>query len=264
MRHPVAPLGPEWRPGVVGHLARPDELPQRRQRLGGVEPGRGEEIEPELRAARPSVARMTSTSAPSSGSATARWAEHWQLLTEVQRHPIETGADPDDLTRGTDRVEPARLIPGDTPGQHVALPQRHRERQALERHERLSKGGATIDPVPGREEPPERDLLDRLDLPAQDRERRPADPAEDIRVAPLPLDPAGPDLAPDEEIPRLEPGQELAGPRELEPVPLGQLGGRERPVGPCVPQQQPLDASATGSRNAEGSPPGGMTPNASR
>ena len=44
----VAPARAERRPGVVRHLARPDELPQRGQRRLGVELGSGKQVEPEL------------------------------------------------------------------------------------------------------------------------------------------------------------------------------------------------------------------------
>ena len=50
-RNAVAAAGPQRRPGVVRHLARPDEIPERGQRLLGLEPGRREEVEPELRTA---------------------------------------------------------------------------------------------------------------------------------------------------------------------------------------------------------------------
>ena len=50
-RDAVAPPGPQRRPGVVRDLARPDEVPERRQRLLGLELGRREQVEPELGAA---------------------------------------------------------------------------------------------------------------------------------------------------------------------------------------------------------------------
>ena len=51
-RRAVAPRRAQRRPGVVRHLAGPDELPQRRQRRLGVEPRRREQVGPELGRAR--------------------------------------------------------------------------------------------------------------------------------------------------------------------------------------------------------------------
>src|SRR5207302_8709384 len=51
-RRLIPPLGAQRRPGVVRHLAAPDEIPQSRERGLGVEPGRGEQPVPEQRTAR--------------------------------------------------------------------------------------------------------------------------------------------------------------------------------------------------------------------
>ena len=61
--------------------------------------------------------------------------------------------------------------------------------------------------MPRGQEAAERRLLGRLDLLAERRERRAAEPAEDVRVAPLALGAAGPQLAADELLLPLERAQ---------------------------------------------------------
>src|SRR5436305_1972732 len=73
-----------------------------------------------------------------------------------------------------------------------------------EREERFAQRRAPVDPVPVRQEAPERRLLGRLDLAAQRRERRTPQPAQDIRLAPLSLDAARTQLAAHELLLTLE------------------------------------------------------------
>ena len=89
-------------------------------------------------------------------------------------------------------------------GQHLALPQRDRERESLERDKRLAQTRPAADPVPGRQEAAERGLLGRLDLAAQRGERGSAKAAEHVRVAPLALAAARAQLATDEQVGALE------------------------------------------------------------
>ena len=92
--------------------------------------------------------------------------------------------------------------------------------------------------MPGRQEAGVGGLLDRLDLLAERRERRPAQPPQHVGVAPLALGPARPELASDEPLVLLE-GCELPS-RHLrwDAEPRRCLGRRERPVSPREPGQQ--------------------------
>src|SRR5205823_4910770 len=87
------------------------------------------------------------------------------------------------LSGRAEGVELHRLVARDTSRQDVALPERDREGQALERDERLAQGGAPVDPVPVRQEAPVRGLLGRLDLLPERRERGATEPAEGVAVA---------------------------------------------------------------------------------
>ena len=84
--------------------------------------------------------------------------------------------------------------------------------------------------MPGRQEPPERGLLGRLDLLAQRRERGAPQAPQDVGVAPLALDAARAELAADELVGALEPGEDGLDDGGLERVASGSLGGRERPA----------------------------------
>ena len=62
----------------------------------------------------------------------------------------------------------------------------------------VSASGPSLRPIgalPRGQEPGERRGIDRLHLPAQRRERATADPSQHVRVAPFPLEAAGPELA---------------------------------------------------------------------
>ena len=62
--------------------------------------------------------------------------------------------------------------------------------------------------MPGRQEPPQRSLLGRLDLLAQSGERGAPQASQDVGVAPLALDAAGAKLAADEPVGTLEAGED--------------------------------------------------------
>ena len=157
----------------------------------------------------------------------ARRPEHRSVLAEVDRHPLEPGADPDDLARRAELVELRGLVVRHAPRQDVRLPQGRRERQALERDERLAQRCAAVDALPGGKEPGQRLAARRLDLPAQAGERSAPQPPEHVGVAPLALGAAGPKLAAHEPVLGLEPRESFLGVR---PEPRHRLGGRERPA----------------------------------
>ena len=138
-----------------------------------------------------------------------RATEHACVLAEEERDAIETGTDPDELARRAKLVELQRLVVRHAPRQHLGLPELHRQREPLERDERLAKGRAAVDPVPARQEAPERRLLGGLDFLAERSERRAAKATQHIGVAPLALGPARPKLAADQLLLALELAQLL-------------------------------------------------------
>ena len=112
------------------------------------------------------------------------------------------------------------------------------------------------DPLPAGQEPNETRRLDRLDLLAQRRQRPAPQLAHDVRVAPLPLDAVGTELALDhlalaDQLGEHGPGH-LGGDAEA----MGELGGRERTVGPGEPLgqagQRRLDGFGEHGRQADG------------
>src|SRR6266508_5964402 len=190
----MAPSRAQRRPRIVGHVARPDELPQCGQGGLGLEIRCSEQVEPEKRLAIERCADRVDRIAFARGYAR-RCAERGCVFAEEDRDAVETGADPDDLAGCAELIELRGLIPGNTARQHLRLPQRHRQREPLQRHERLAQRRATVDPVPRRQEPAERALLGRLDLAAKRGERRATQTAEDIGVAPFALAAARPQLS---------------------------------------------------------------------
>src|SRR5204863_8040143 len=122
-------------------------------------------------------------------------SEHWGVLAEVDRDPVETGADPDDLAGRAELVELPGVVARHAPRQQLRLPEGAGKRQPLQRHERLTKRRAPVDPLPVREEAAEGGLLGGLDLLAQRGERRASQPPQDVGLAPLALGATGPELA---------------------------------------------------------------------
>ena len=197
---------PERLPGVVRHLARPHEIPERREGGLGLEPRGGEQVEPELGARRQCGANRVVY--PAFGRRRAGGtAEHGGVLAEEQRDAVEPGSDPHDLAGRAELVELFGAIAGDAPRQHLALPERDRQRERLERDQRLAESRPPVDPMPARQEAAHRRLLDGLDLAAERRERRAPEPPEHLRVAPLALAAAGTKLAADELLRTLERAQ---------------------------------------------------------
>src|SRR5213078_2366089 len=96
-----------------------------------------------------------------------------------------------------------------------------------QRHERLPQGGAPVDTVPARQEPPECRLLGRLDLLPQPRERCPAQAAQDVRIAPFALAAARAQLTPNEQLLAFELAQHGI---DVDPEARIRIGSRERPA----------------------------------
>ena len=195
--------GTQRRPRVVRHLARPDEIPQRGQGDGLVEPGLVEQLDPEERAAS-SAARIRVVLVGLRARRGRHLAERGCVLAEVQRDPVGPGADPHDLAARGQRVEVLRPVARDAPRQDLGFPQCDRQRERLQRHERFAQRRPPVDAVPGRQEPRERLLLDGLDLAPKRGERRAAQATQYIGVAPLALGPAGTQLAAHEQLGALE------------------------------------------------------------
>ena len=145
-------------------------------------------------------------------------AEHRGVLAEVERHPAgappeRARADPHDLAGRAQLVHPRGRVGADAARQHVALPHLGREREALQRHERLAQavdagaaGRMAVDALPAREEARERALVGRLDLLAQRGQRGAPQAPQHLGVAPLARGTAGAQLAAHELAGALEPG----------------------------------------------------------
>ena len=131
---------------------------------------------------------MRLTLGPSRGRGT---TERRRVLAEEDGDPVEPGADPHDFAGCAELIELPRVESGNPAWQHVRLPQRDRQRQSLQRHERLAQRGAAIDAVPVREEAAESRLLCRLDLLAERGERRTPQTTQNVGVAPFAFVPPG-------------------------------------------------------------------------
>ena len=160
-----------------------------------------------------------------------------RVVAEVQRDAIEPGTDPDDLTRRAQDVQVARAEAGYAAWKDVALPQSRGQSHPLQRNERLAQALAASDPVPRGKKAAERRLLRGLDLTAQHRERRAPDAAENVRVAPLALRAAGPELPADERVRELEGDELLVDGRDVELEPRRDLRARERAMRLRVPSE---------------------------
>ncbi len=116
-----------------------------------------------------------------------------------------TGADPHDLARSAQLIDPRRRIRADASREDVALPHLGRHGQPLERHQHLAQAvdpGAgrrmAVDALPGGEEARQRAVVDRLYLLAQNGQRGPAQAPQHLGVAPFARRPARSQLTPDE------------------------------------------------------------------
>ena len=189
--------------------------------------------------------------------------EHRGVLAEEQRDPVEARRRPRRPRRSRragraaragsrERAAAAPRTPRATTGSDSACSGTSASRRVARRST----------PCQRRQEAPERRLLGRLDLLAQRGERRAAQPAEDVGVAPLALGAARPQLAADELLLALERAQ-LGLDVAAEVV--VRLAGRERAARARVPRDERAGAArAPLSRKTSGSPDGGIAPSASR
>ena len=161
---------------------------------------------------------------------TGRLAKHRRVLTEEDGDPIEAGADPDQLARGTQLVELTRRVAGHPAWKHVALPELDRERQALQRNKRLAEGCASVDAVPARQETAESRLLGGLDLAAQRGQRCASQSPQHLDVAPLALRAPRSQLPTDELVLALERPELFLRPRLVDREASGDLAGGEGPA----------------------------------
>ena len=125
-----------------------------------------------------------------------------------------------------------------------------------------ARGGMAVDTLPARQERAQLALVGGLDLLAQDGQRRAAQPAQHLGVAPLAL-----------ACRRVAARRGRAIPRApARPAPPSSPRGSARATsavvnGPCVRAQRARTlprAPGTSAVNASGSPPGGTAPSASR
>ena len=196
------PRRAQRRPGVVGDLPGPDQVPERlAQRLGwGLQLGDqvAEEAGAPLQAGAQQLvldagraARGRWPDAPTE----ARWRRRPRGSTAppcpsapAAPRPTQTSSPP------AQRASSQRLRVGArAPRQHVALPALDRQRQPLQRHQHLAQpvhagagGRMAVHPLPGGQERGQPSLLGRLDLLAQDRQRGAAQAAQHIHVTPVP------------------------------------------------------------------------------
>jgi hypothetical protein len=204
-----------------------------------LEPGRLDEVEPELRSARERVADLLCGLALRR-CRRGRTPEHPGVLAEEERDAIESRADPHELARRTELVELEGRVRRDAPREHLALPERDGQREALERDQRLAQGRAPVDSVPARQEAAERRLLGGLHLLAESSEGRATQPPQHVGVAPLALGASGTELAADELVLALELAELLLD--VASEVFVG-LSGRERPAALREPVHELLQRS---------------------
>ncbi len=183
----------KWLERVVGDLARPDERPQRLERLRGVAPyGSGDLLEEDRPALFEQGAHLGGDVA---FRVSWRGGEERFVLREEQRDPSVARPEwlhpgPDDSPRGGERVEVPRTKALDPRGENPGVEGRDREGAPLELPDRLDQRVAPS-PATGERLPLEQEAavgggVDRLDLLPQLRERLSANRAEDLRFAELP------------------------------------------------------------------------------
>ena len=158
--------------------------------------------------------------------------------------PERSGADPGHVAARDERVEVGGPVPADPGREDVGLEDRRRHGRALEPGdgvgERVDVAARAVRSLPRGEEPGERRRVDRLDLAPEQRERPPAEPAEDVGVAPLAPRATGSELAADDRVGGFERRQRFLHALDGGAEPGGDLGREERPVGPRVPADQAL------------------------
>ena len=176
------PRGAKRREGVVRHLARPREVPQRLLELDRLDRPAvdlrhvRDQVRPERGTALEALADGVVERLGRTLAAIRRRAEPAGILAEVEGHlarmPAErAGPHPHQLAAGAELVHPGLRVAPDPARQHVALPHLGGQRQALERDEHLAQAvhagaarGRRVHALPRRQESGERPLLRWLDL----------------------------------------------------------------------------------------------------
>ena len=184
---------------------------------------------------------------------------------------------PGDLAQRAELVEQPRLVAGDARRQDVALQDGGRDRHAGELVDDLGEpleGGAAAQRRPGRaarpaatpchvgQEPRERRRIDRLDLAPQPGQRAAAQQPQDLRVAPLALGAARPELAAQERPGAEQPLERVLDDADRQPPARGRLGRQERAVGPREAREQPVERAdgRTEERLRDARPAAGRRP----
>ena len=283
---PLPAQGPQRGERVVRDLAGPDEVPQRVEHLAVASRHRTPR-RARGRTRRPAAPRCARGSprggdrpggGPSSGGRPAGRASRPGRYSAIRPSSRPRLPRPTQATSpiAPELVEQPRLVAGDPRRQDVALEHRGRDRQAGqlvddlgEALEAATRGAAARlarrgDAVPRRQEPAERRRVDGLDLAAQPGERPAPEEAEHLRVAPLALDAAGPELAAQERPVGEQPLERVVDDADRQPPAPGRVRRQERAVGPRVAGEQPSSAAVAGARKASGTPTGGATPTPSR
>ncbi len=248
---------------VVGHLARPDEVPK------SVEHGllvaastRRIEVAEERGASRTHVLAQA----------------HMQLLNRcVSRIRHETrcvaakvksdapiggsqraSAHPDHLTHRHQLIEEPRVISADSARDDVALDHGRRQGRTLKLEDDFKQAvdatRAGADAVPGGQESCERFGRDRFDFASQRRERTPAQHAQYLGVAELTSTRGGVKLAGDDIAARDEPGEGTIDGRAREVPPSDDMRGDEWDMGPCPTPKQRDERLGTGFEVGIGQP----------
>ncbi len=245
---------------VVGDLAGPHEVPQRREQLliGGGCISRAD-LAPEARALLGELGADRIVQPTLDGfSLLPSRCEQRKLIGETQPHPPvasaeRTGAHPDQLAGGAELVEHRRAIRPDANRQHVGLDRGCHECRARQDTEGLdqrlhptSLGGNV---VPGRQEPGKRLLLDRFDLLAQRCQRPAAQLSQHIDIAVLARHAARAELADDQSLLTLQRCERAGDPLGWRTETSGHLGSEERPVSSGVATDDLLER--TGDRIGE-------------
>ena len=184
--------GAQRRPGVVGDLPRPHEVPESHAQglCGGVQLGQqvGEEAGPLCQAG----AQELVLGAARRRCASARGAPGTAGRSTVRRHGSRSrparsarrgpGPDPHELAARAEAVEPGLRVGAGATREHVALPDLDRQRQTLQPRQHLPQPvdpcagrGVAVDSLPGGQEGRERAPVGGLDLLAQGRQGGPAE-----------------------------------------------------------------------------------------
>ena len=250
---PGADQGAQRGEGVVGDLTGPDQVPEHGQQ-GGVVPlqvgvgHRSLEVGPERGAPRREVGpqHVVHRSLGRRGGVGLRDQEA-QLVAEHQPHPPVVGADgpgphPDHLARGGQGVEVGGAVLVHAGREDVGLQHRGGDGCALQHAEGLDQpvdpAAGQSDPLPRRQEASQGVGLDRFHLAAQGGQRPAPDAPQDLGVAPLPLHPAGAELALHHPTLGGEVGQGGHHPGLVDGEALGDLAGQEGAVGAGVAGHQ--------------------------